>query len=228
MSFSEVFSDKVDGQTVTAAELNQLKDQNAQAVDKLGDTVPGPIIFDDITISTTGAEVLKYQAASLSRGKIIWVSTADIATGLPDFVLSSADPKNPVWVQRAIGAVGTKSLIGHLSIPAKAKLQTIIVYFQAAPGHLLAPAQLPSIDLVFKPFSSVAGPPIQSETTTFGSIAAYQAPKSIIMAGINHVIVAETSDYFLIFNAEGGANAVAGLTVFGGQWLAEITEQDKG
>lgn len=231
MSFPLVFSPKVDGQTVTAAELNQLALQNSQALDKTGgDTATGPCIFDDLTISNTLGKVLKYGDESITRGYIDFTTTADSATGLPDFIYPTASPTQPLWTQRtAYVSSSVSGLIGKIRIPHNAELESLVLMFEAAGGHVGLPAIQPSIVLVQKQIFGLPLPPIATASNPAASLGAYQAgPILILMSGLTEIITTQSKEYFLIFRPEAGANAIPGLDVYGAAWTAKITEQDKG
>ena len=232
MSLVTVFPDKVDGQTVTASELNGLKNEISKALDKIGgDTAPGALIFDDLTISLTGAGVLKYEAATVSRGSISWVSTADKTTGLPDFVIDTLAPTTPVWTQReVVPSSSVKGLIGKLFLPHLSELGGIILAFKAASGHSALPANQPVVYLIKKPILGGVSSVDDSASNLFVDYLVYQASTILISltAPPAYVIDSENYEYYAVFQGESGADAVAGLKMYGALWFASVSEQDKG
>jgi len=217
MSFSEVWPDKSNGQTITAPELNQLKAQQALAIDKTGDTVPGLITFD-VNIG--------YTPRTVDRERFAWESYVDSITSLPHFGRTSpADINENTFRQLAIPTL-PRTIGQILTLPHGCTVTEISCKFKPAGGHLNLPDNQPLLLLLSRPILGGVASSSLSAQNIKANVADYNNTSITAIGTGSEVIDLNTNAYWLEFVGEYGANALTGLIFQGASIKLEITEQD--
>ena len=218
MSFSPAFSDKVDGQTVTAAELNQLKNQNAQAVDKSGG--------DNVTGVLTLTQNIAYTPRLRDRERIAWTSLVDAITLLPHFGRTTSNLVAATITQ--FSTVLSNTLHGDiLALPHGCTVTEISCNFTPAVGHVALPSVQPSFALRSRPrLGGVAGDLLVASNIQPG-IGTYNGANILAVASGAIPIELTTNTYWLEFRGEASLNALPGLLFQGASMKLQITVQDE-
>lgn len=132
----------------------------------------------------------------------------------------------PSWA-----ANSTNPCLGHfpLSLPDGAVVTRVRVYIRPASGHVVLPAGMPTVALMYKtlPGSPTAGEIGFQAFDSSANGAAYDQQHAVTATG-SLTIDRTTTMYVIGFLSEGGANAIAGTLVEGADVTFTTTSLDDG
>lgn len=216
MTFSPVWADKSNGQTITAPELNQLKNQQVDAVDKTGDTVPGLITFD-LNIG--------YTTRTVDRERIVWTSAIDSITLLPHFGRTVADLTADTI--RQFSLVSNNFMRGDLiALPHASTVTEISCNFTPIGGHANLPSTQPSFRLRKRARLGGIASTVILASNIKADVVDYNAASILAVETGAEVIDLNGFTYWLEFLGESGPNSLAGLIFQGASIKLDIDEQD--
>lgn len=114
-----------------------------------------------------------------------------------------------------------------LDVPNGSTLDEVSVEVSGAGGHAGLPGTMPAI--IVQQHSLGANAAVgTSQSDTSGGTGAYQTPHYITKTGLAHSVNRVTNRYFVQLTSESGANALAGLSVFGVLVKFTVTSMDDG
>lgn len=112
------------------------------------------------------------------------------------------------WIQQEVEAQHVLTIpLNHL--PARCTITSVQVWIDGGTGHAGVPSGLPSFELIKSNASDGTATSEGSVTDSPGSVAAYESAHSLTLGGLN-LTVDQNTIYYVYFQGEGGANAVAG------------------
>lgn len=112
-------------------------------------------------------------------------------------------------------STSVKSAAWPIELPHGSTLNSITVTVIGAAGHGALPATMPQIK--WRKYNAItpAGATSSATVDSSASTGAFEAAHTIVKSSIAEVIDNTTQRYAIEFDSEGGANAVAGLVVYG-------------
>ncbi len=207
------FSTKTqDVSTIDADEVNSCGVQLSQALDTVGGgtyALGADVEFTGTHTwkwSSTGPFTFKYAVNVESR------SETRVAEGTPLFRIAEWDfGTNGVMV--SISTSGAE-FNWPLDLPHGQVLNAVTLYLWGAPGHGGNIGTPPRIVVEYHDITTQTTTDL-GNTVDPGIVAAYEVAHTLAVSGLTHTIDRTTRRYFAKIRAESGANAAAGLSVFG-------------
>ncbi|MBA3844794.1 MAG: hypothetical protein H0X39_19620 [Actinobacteria bacterium] len=115
-----------------------------------------------------------------------------------------------------------------ISPPDGSTIQTLTAIVRGVAGHVALPATRPNVALVVYDSQTGATAAYSAGTDAPANVAAYEVAHSFMRTALGVVVDRSRYSYSIAVGSEGGANALAGMAIYGVSYVADITSQDPG